>query len=167
MLACWQLPSSETLKMKHILTIWSIPQTLSYQWAQMSQTLSSNAYRNLHRTFMEALFITGRTWMNQVLNWQNQDVLREVNRHIDWTPSMQQDVLWCWKDIWEMEPQRDRWGTLSAYYSLKEANLEKWQSSGYQLPRIFLKGQTTERVRRSVHSQEFVTGLRGWSGSNK
>ena len=62
-------------------------------------------------------------------------------------------------EIWShQETSRE---AFSAYYSLEEANLEKWQSSGYQLPRTFPKRQTMKRVKSSLHSQEFVAELRG------
>ena len=103
-------------------------------WTQVSQMLTSNAYISLYRTLMAALFITGRTWKQP-----------RCPSGGEWTHRLgfihQQDVLQWWKVVREMASWGDRWGTFSAYYSLKEANLEKRQSSGYQLPGHSRKGK--------------------------
>lgn len=144
-------------KMKLILTIWSSLKLLSIsgpKWVECLHLILTEIYR----TFMAALFITGRIWKQPRCPW-------EVNGHIDWAPFMQQDVLQLKRhEIWSH--QETSRGAFSAYYSLEEANLEKWQSSGYQLPRTFPKRQTMKRVKSSLHSQEFVAELRGW-GNDK
>lgn len=90
----------------------------------------------------------------------NQEVLQEVNGHINWATPMQQNVLQHQKEMQDTQSHGETGGAPWMHSTLREASLEKWHNLGYQLHMAFGKRQTTERTEGPVQRQGLAVGWR-------